>query len=101
MTHETTPDTWLTKRKHRIQGMLRDERITLSQHDIAIAQAKNIHSVLMEMNETGDGEIEVDHLGIRRVIVTGFHTDSDANIYVQFKVRANGGVYLQKLEVEE
>jgi hypothetical protein len=54
----------------------------------------------MEMNETGEGEIEVDHLGLRKVLITGFHTDSDANIYVQFKVRANGGAYLQKLEVE-
>ena len=100
MTHETTPDIWLTKRKHRIQGMLRDEAITIRHHDIAIAAAHNTHARLLELVKQERSLIDVKNLGMTSVIVTGFKTDSKANIYVKFKIRSNGGEHEQKLEIK-
>lgn len=100
MTHETTPDIWFTKRKHRIQGMLRDGQITLRHHDIAIAAAHNTHTRLLELLQQERSVIDIKNLGKTSVIVTGFKTDSKANIYVTFKLRSNGGQYEQKLEIE-
>lgn len=80
--------------------MLRDEAITLAVHDILIAQAKNTHASLLLMNETGEATIIVTYLGLRTVIVTGFKTDAEANIYLRFKIRSNGGEHEQKLEIE-
>ena len=100
MTHETTPDVWLTKRIHRIQSMLKDGAITLRHHDIAIAEAHNTHSRLLEMAASDRSIIDIKYLGKSSVIITGFKTDQKANIYATFKLTPKGIEHEQQLPIE-
>lgn len=100
MTHETTPDIWFTKRKHRLQKMLHEELISVAQYDTELARVRNIHSRLIELSENPRPIIEVKYLGETSVIITGFKTDKQANIYITFKLRSNGGEYEQELIME-
>ena len=101
MTHETTPDIWLTKRKHKLQEMLHKELISVAQYDTELARVRNIHTRLMELSNEVRPVIDVKYLGRETVIVTGFKTDKDANIYVTFKLRANGGEHEQMINEEK
>ena len=100
ITHETTPDIWLTKRIHRIQSLLRSDSITLRHHDIAVAAAHNTHAQLLQMQQEGKAVFDLKYIGVNHVIVTGFHTDDKANIYVQFRLRTNGALNYHKLPIQ-
>ena len=55
----------------------------------------------MELSNEVRPVIDVKYLGRETVIITGFKTDKDANIYITFKLRSNGGEHEQMINEEK
>jgi hypothetical protein len=95
MTHETTPDIWLTNRILYLHRQCKEGLISFEQYETMVAQARLDKIRLEEIENSDKVRIRLSYGEVRSVIPLGLLTDMHYTPYVEFKMsnRPGSGVF--------